>query len=809
MLKNVAIFLLLTHTICYSQRIDQLGKAKPLTISGGFSANSIFYNGLANREPFTYFLNGNINANIYGLYNIPVSFAYTNQQFAFNEPSFKINRLSLHPSYKWIATHIGDVAMSFSPYTLNGHQFTGFGVDLTPNGPFKISAMYGRLIRKREYNIQEPEIEPTYKRMGYGVKTAYEKSNYSIGLTLFKAKDERNSISSFFTDDIGVAPKENLVVSIDGRVKLFKRANINVEYAKSALTNNLLAENGDNNNLLASFINENTTTTYHNAFKADFAYTVGQGAIGVGYERVDPEYQTLGAYYFNNDLENITVKLSQTLFNNKLNVNINTGLQRDDLAKQKQSQLNRIVANINLSLRASEKFTVNGSYSNFRAHTQIKNQFDYINEVRPFDNLDTLNFTQISQNANLNLNYNILQKKEKRQSINVNLSYQKTTEQQDAFLVDVLNNDSQFFNGNMAYNLTFSEKNLSITGAFNSTYNTISVNKTITLGPTLAIAKLFFDKKLRTAFSSSYNTTSTDSERQGNVVNFRVNGSYRWLENHNFTLNVIQLFRNTISQDNVNDFTATIGYNYTFSNRKKKRKKGEIIKQQVENSVTPKEQKVLKKLIRINYKGYQFEGAPSEITKQLDTLNKSENLTFVDDSVKDNLNQLFEKVKGSELETVKIYKVSVHSFIDAIDQNTSSLDKYRREITTAVRSLASNISEAHNSLEKKYVETKAELNKTLTIDDNYNSNKQAYEEAKERFVHHCYILKQLQKPEKAVLNSLPIYKGDMLTEVDDMRTKGINEDQIAAQVKMALIAYYDEEASLHATEDDIVILNME
>ena len=96
MLKNVAIFLLLTHTICYSQRIDQLGKAKPLTISGGFSANSIFYNGLANREPFTYFLNGNINANIYGLYNIPVSFAYTNQQFAFNEPSFKINRLSLN-----------------------------------------------------------------------------------------------------------------------------------------------------------------------------------------------------------------------------------------------------------------------------------------------------------------------------------------------------------------------------------------------------------------------------------------------------------------------------------------------------------------------------------------------------------------------------------------------------------------------------------------------------------------------------------------------------------------------------------------
>ena len=276
MLKKVAIFIFLIHSVCYSQRVDQIGKAKPLTIGGGFSANSIFYNGLGNREPFTYFLSGNINANIYGLYNIPVSFAYTNQQFSFNEPSFKINRLSLHPSYKWVATHIGDVAMSFSPYTLNGHQFTGFGIDLTPNGPFKVSAMYGRLIRKRAYNIEEPEVEPTYKRMGYGVKTTFEKSNYSIGVTLFKAKDEQNSISAIFPVDIGVTPKENLVVSIDGRIKLFKKANLNIEFAKSALTNNLLAEDGENNNLLASFINANTTTTYHNAFKLILPIRLGK-----------------------------------------------------------------------------------------------------------------------------------------------------------------------------------------------------------------------------------------------------------------------------------------------------------------------------------------------------------------------------------------------------------------------------------------------------------------------------------------------------------------------------------------------------
>lgn len=773
-----------------------------MTISGGFSANSIFYSGLGNRDPFTYFLNGNINANIYGLYNIPVSFAYTNQQFAFNEPSFKINRLSLHPSYKWITTHIGDVAMSFSPYTLNGHQFTGFGIDLTPNGPFKISAMYGRLIRKREYQIDEPEVEPTYKRMGYGIKTSFEKSKYTIGLNFFKAKDEQNSINGIFPADIDLSPKENLVVSIDGRVQFFKKENLNFEYAKSALTNDLFGENGKNKNLLTSFINSNVTTTFHDAFKADFSYTVGQGAIGVGYERVDPQYQTLGAYYFNNDLENITVKISQTLFNNKLNVNINMGLQRDDLAKQKQSQLSRIVGAINLSLRANEKLTVNGSYSNFRAYTQIKNQFDYINEVRPYENLDTLNFTQISQNANLNLNYNILQNKTKKQSINVNLSYQNTTEKQDAFLVDVSNNDSQFFNGNMAYNLTFSEKNLSITGAFNSTFNTISINKTTTLGPTLAIAKLFFDRKFRTAFSSSYNTTSTDGDRQGDVLNFRINGSYRWLESHNFNINIIQLFRNSSTQLNVNDFTATIGYNYTFSNRKKRKKIGKDVNDPTEEQKEP--QKI--KEIRINHRGYQFAGTPQKIVVQLDSLQKNAQLEYLDDIHQTNLKEKLSEVQLAEKSTSKTYKNKVNAYLDELISLNTNLESYQKEVTAILNDLSTNIVASHNELEKNYVETKAEFDKSSEHDVAYITKKEIYEEVKQQFIHHCYILQQLQKPKREIISELPIYKGNMLQEVQKMRANGIGQQQIEVQVKMALIAHYDEQASLYATEDDIMIL---
>jgi len=809
-LKRITIVLVVAFSsIAYSQRLDNLGKATPVIISGGISANTIFYDGVANRDPFTYFLNGNINANLYGLYNIPVSFAYTNQRFAFNEPSFKINRLSLHPSYKWITAHIGDVAMSFSPYTLNGHQFTGIGLDLTPNGPFKISLMYGRLVRDREYDDQTPEALPSYKRMGYGIKTGYQKPNYSVGITLFKAKDELNSLINLVPQDLGVAPKENLVISLDGRLKILKKGTIDVEYASNALTNDIRSQTIESSKPLSSIFDNRVSTNYHNAFKTSFTYTVGKGSLGVGYERVDPQYQTLGSYYFNNDLENITAKVSQTLFNDKLNININTGLQRDDLDNQKQSKLSRLVTAINLNLRASEKLTIGGSYSNFRAFTQIQNQFDYINEVRDFDNLDTLNFTQISQNANLNFNYNLSQQKKKRQAVNINLSYQNTAEKQDGFLVDGNTNDSQFFNGNAAYTLSLPEKNISFTGAFNSTYNTIANTKTIILGPTLAIAKYFFEKKLRTSFSSSYNTTATDGTTLGDVLNFRLGGSYRYKEHHNFNLNIIQLFRNSSALAKVNDFTATFGYTYTFNSRKKKqRPPNEIITE--EKKEAPKKTTELKKLLKINHKGYRFVGTPSEITKQLDTLDINETVEFLDEKVQNTIAVRFKDVKNTEKEGTKEYKESVYAYLDAFENTTAkSLKVYKKEVTVVLNKLTTDITQAHKDFQKRYIEAKGEFNSAIENDIDYESKKATYEKAKRVFMHHSWIVKQLQQPAEEIKKGLHIFRGSMLNEVNQMRANGKSEGQIASQIKLALIAFYDEQASKYATEADINIVDLD
>lgn len=111
----------------YSQHLDfeAIVKENKFKVNGGLNANAMFYNSNSqnNRDPFTYMLNGTINLN-YKTFNIPFSYTLTNQGSLFDyKVPFDFNRFSLTPKYKWIKVYIGDNAMSFSDYTLNGHPF--------------------------------------------------------------------------------------------------------------------------------------------------------------------------------------------------------------------------------------------------------------------------------------------------------------------------------------------------------------------------------------------------------------------------------------------------------------------------------------------------------------------------------------------------------------------------------------------------------------------------------------------------------------------------------------------------------------
>ncbi len=770
-----------------------MGKDKLLKYNGGIAANSIFYDGTANRQPFTYFLTGNLNFNIAGLYNIPLSFTYSNQKFDFPNP-FKFNRLSLNPSYKWVSAHIGDAAMTFSPYTLAGHQFTGAGIDVTPEGPFQISAMYGRLLRATEYNIEEPQAITAYKRVGYGVKAAYAFEKLKLGLILFKAQDQENSLENPFPVDIGLAPKDNAVVSFESEFKLFEKARFRVEYAISGVNEDTRVTDPRGEKGLLSFLfNENINTNYYNALNASFNYPAGNGVLGLGYERIDPNYNTLGAYFFNNDLENITVNASQSIFDNKLNVSVNAGLQKDNLDKSKSSELQRIVSAVNLNYTASERLGVNASYSNFQSYTNIQDQFDFINQVGAFDNVDTLNYRQISQNANFGVNY-IVKKTETRQhSTNLNLVYQNSDNQQEGETIE--GGNSSFYNGMASFTWGYPKDALNISLAANTSYNAVGVgDKSVIFGPTLAIGKQFFDKKLRTNFSSSYNTSFSNGEQQNNVYNFRLGASYVWLERHSFNLNALSLFRNTDLANN-HDFTLTFGYSYAFDNFKLKLKTRERVPI------------VHQKIISFRHRGVTYNGTMQEINTQLTNVYGSSKFASIPSFKKEELNSSLSTVKEQRKEDP--YKENALLFLEQLYSYDDFLKIYDQTLFNVITKIQGDMIKIDMALESTFVQKKLELDKhplnskvvadyteaDKKVQGEYEKLKAEQQERLEKLVGHRWMEKQfagytsMEKIENPV-GYLFEFKRDMATKAYQMYEKDGNVANLKLFIENEIIDFY-------------------
>jgi len=681
------------YTFSQSVNFDNIGKEKILRYNGGIAANNVFYNGSANRQTNTYFLTGNLNFNIAGLYNIPLSFTYSNQDFNFPSP-FKFNRLSLNPSYKWVSAHIGDANMTFSPYTLSGHQFTGLGLDLTPEGPFQISAVYGRFLRATEFNNEEPQAITSFKRIGYGIKTSYSFEKVKLGFILFKAKDDEESLENPFPFELDLSPKDNTVVSFESEFKLLEKAQLRFEYAVSGITEDTrLTDPRASSGLLSFILNENISTNYFDAFNASFNYPAGNGVLGVSYERIDPDYRTFGAYFFNNDLENITVNASQTIFDNKLNVSVNAGLQQDNLDNTKSSELQRVVTSTNLSYTASEKLSITGSYSNFQSFTNIQDQFDFINQVGAFDNVDTLNFRQISQNANLNINLNTKKTESKQHNANLSLVFQNSDNQQQGETIE--GGISSFYNGIVSHTWGFPKNTLNISLATNASLNMLGEeDRSLTLGPTLAVTKQFFDKKLRTNFSSSYNTAFSNGVQQNNIYNFRFGATYVWLEQHNFNLNTLSLFRNTNLANN-NDFTLTFGYSYAFDNFKPKFKKRDKIPI---NRL---------KTISFRHRGVTFNGTLEEINTQLTNVYGSSKFTSIPSYKKGELNESLAIVKEERKE--EPYKENALVFLDALYSYEDFLKLYDQALYDIILKIQDDMLKIDIALEKVFVIKNIEL----------------------------------------------------------------------------------------------------
>lgn len=761
----------------YSQSVDfeRVTKETPIRVRGGVSANTIFYNSnlRESRLPFTYYFNGNLTFSLYG-FNVPLTFNYSNQgsDLGYKLP-FNLNRLSIHPKYKWVTAHIGDVSMNFSPYTLGGHQFTGVGFDVTPNSPFKVSVMAGRLLKATEDDDNDLTI-PAFKRFGYGVKAEYGRDRYKIGVTGFYAKDDINSLQ-VIPDEKDITPKENLALSIESSFNITESLSIFGEYATSVLTNDLRSDVlSDNSGVFNSLLQQKTSTESFYALKGGINYQIQKTVLGLGYERISPGYETLGAYFFNNDFENITFNASKPFFNDNVNLRLNVGFQRDDLENQKSNKTSRVVGSVNASIAATEKLNITGSYSNFQTYTNIRlNQFDIINDNTNLDNItDTLNYRQLSQAANLNINYFLKKTKENNQSLNFNYSFNDVANEQGGIVR--IGNASTFHNLNSSYSLSFPQKKMNMRLGVNFTLNTIGRDDAVTWGPMLNITKRLLEDKLNTGLGFYY-SNSKNKGSSSNIMNLRANLNYILLQKHNFTLSGVQLFRSSVNTPSLNELTVTLGYNYNFGLYNPKKKKKDKSEKE-ENSIS------------IKFKDYSYEGTIASHSVELSRFSNDSIFYSIPQKFLDKFKSGISELRGQELQ-LKDFKRGVVLKLDELYSYKSIEKDFKQDFRLAFSQLLIDAKKLDEKIYSEYLSVKDKLKKAeINNNDELTSR-----------------LSQELKIEESKLNAHRQMISD-LEYINEIDNQAEFESKNSRLVKQILPSYYD--LKINSKNDEDIIINI-
>lgn len=556
-LKNhllLSISLLLWATTVFSQ--DTIpSKVKTFVtdnvhLSGGFGGMGTYYlsSGVdAQRDPLFWQVNANINLKV-GQVSFPFSAVMNAQNRSFTQP---FNQYGLSPKYKAVTVHLGYRSLRFSDYSLSGNQFLGAGVEISPKkGIVRGKFLYGRFSKAVDGYYTEGKVvgEPSFERWGYGGQIEIGKPKNNVSLILFRAKDDVNSIVNF-ADDATIKPGENLIIGVTTSQKIGKKVTFKGEVDWSAYTRDKRLEESVLEgytyiNNIAPLFNANASSSLNKAMKFNLDYNEKKFKIGVGYRRVDPEYQTMGSVYLNNDFQDIQGKTSFRMLKNKIVLSGAVGLQNNNLDNNKVTEMSRLISSININYNINEQWMFNCTYSNFNSESHMT----IVNTQ------DTMQYAQVTKNGNIQIMYAKATKKLRIASA-LGGNYQNAKVNGE--------DNSTLYNGSLSTQFGFLKSGLNITVAVNSSTNITADYQVMTLGPSLVLGKRFLNGKIMTSLSGVGLKTYIDGVSDGFIINSKIRGVYRVNRHHSLNLNCSFIEKNS-TVTNSQEMITSLGYNYTF-----------------------------------------------------------------------------------------------------------------------------------------------------------------------------------------------------------------------------------------------------
>lgn len=553
--NSLLLIIFLFGTNLKAQDLGDLKNTKPVTFHGSIGTKLSLYgaDGITSRQdPFTYGFDANATISLYGI-SMPFSFTWYNRNKSYSQP---FNQYGLSPKYKWITAHFGYRSVSFSEFTLNGHTFLGAGVEMTP-GKWRIGALYGKFNQNSDYDPYKAKEIPLLTRKGWAVKVGYGTEKSFLDLSLLRIGDNDKNYKPS-TDPDQPTPQQNFAIGIHGRVTIIKDLTLEAEGAVSVITNNSLAGVSKSNSdkwlsMAGSFININQTSEHFSAFKSNLKWKISKTVTsGLEYKRIDPGYSSMGAYFFNTDLENININQSVLLFKNKMNLRGSLGLQHDNLDHSKKFTSKRTVGAITMSYQITQKFGIDANYNNFTTNQR----------AGTLAIIDTLKLFQVNKSYSITPRFMVAN--ETRSHLLMFVFNNMALDDKNKKTANQTETNTTILN--LTYSLGLIPAKLNITTSLNSTNLKNNLYQNTMEGITIGLNKMLASDKITLSWNNSYMLNKINSDK-GSVFNMAFAGGFRISQRQSINLTVYYTsnkFATGSVTPSYNEYRGDFSYVYSF-----------------------------------------------------------------------------------------------------------------------------------------------------------------------------------------------------------------------------------------------------
>jgi hypothetical protein len=557
--KLILLLIFAANSYSFAQDISTISGQDPFRINGSVTVKLQAYNTdreNPSRSPFMWYLQGNPVITVYGIV-LPFSFRLSEQQRDFRQP---FNQFGVSPYYKWAKLHLGYRSHNWSTYALAGHSITGAGLELTP-GKFQLGFATGRLLKPVKYLDNPENIKlqtPAYRRTGTALRLGYGSETNNFSLVILKAKDDSTSLGGV-PAEYQLTPDENLVVSFMTKQTIAKKYMFEVEVAQSLYTKDIRTAISDStgglmSKIFSSLIPNHESTTSSNAVRASAGYQSDLFTLMLRYQRVEPDFRSMGAYYFATDLSNITLEPSLKLMQKKLTVAGSVGTQVDNLNNDKNLRTRRTITSARVNFVPLPQYSLSAFYSNYGLAQE--SGLLSIDTLRQSEVAQATSQIGVTQSLNLTgekLGHNLM----------VNFNYQKlndrneNTSQYSEFSTTILSAN---------YFITYIPFSINGSAAFLYTHFAQDTVINVAYGPSAGLGKSFLKNKLNASLHVSFMKNMVQDEEAGTTGIYSFQLGYKPFKNHRFALkyNYNNSNRQAAGYNSYYESRLDFDYTYTF-----------------------------------------------------------------------------------------------------------------------------------------------------------------------------------------------------------------------------------------------------